>query len=57
VQETLGHSSITLTSDTYTSVILEMQNKAADAVADLIPRQSRRNTRNRIKRTQSEHGT
>jgi integrase len=44
VQETLGHSSITLTSDTYTSVILEMQNKTADAAAHLLPRQSGRNT-------------
>ena len=38
VQETLGHSTIALTSDTYTSVILELQRENADAVADLIPR-------------------
>ncbi|ADL49620.1 MULTISPECIES: site-specific integrase [Micromonospora] len=38
VQETLGHSTIGLTSDTYTSVILELERGSADAVADLIPR-------------------
>jgi integrase len=38
VQETLGHATIALTSDTYTSVILELQRSNADAVANLIPR-------------------
>jgi len=38
VQETLGHSTMALTSDTYTSVILELQRENADAAADLIPR-------------------
>jgi len=38
VQEILGHSTIALTSDTYTSVILELQRENADAAADLIPR-------------------
>lgn len=38
VQETLGHSTIGLTSDTYTSVILELERGSADAAADLIPR-------------------
>jgi integrase len=38
VQETLGHATLALTSDTYTSVILELQRSNADAVADLIPR-------------------
>jgi integrase len=38
VQETLGHSTIGLTSDTYTTVILELERGSADAVADLIPR-------------------
>jgi integrase len=38
VQETLGHSTLGLTSDTYTSVILELQRVNADAAADLIPR-------------------
>ncbi|MFG1779062.1 tyrosine-type recombinase/integrase [Micromonospora sp. NPDC049048] len=41
VQETLGHSTISLTSDTYTSVILELERGRADAVADLIPRDNR----------------
>ncbi|MEV6520061.1 tyrosine-type recombinase/integrase [Micromonospora chalcea] len=38
IQETLGHSNIAITSDTYTSVILEFQRAHADAAADLIPR-------------------
>jgi integrase len=38
VQETLGHSTLALTSDTYTSVLLEFQRANADAAADLIPR-------------------
>ncbi len=39
VQEMLGHSSITLTSDTYTSVLPEVAREAAEAAARLIPRQ------------------
>jgi integrase len=44
IQETLGHSSITLTSDTYTSVIheLEVERAKADAAAALVPRTHRR---------------
>ncbi|HET8660366.1 MAG TPA: tyrosine-type recombinase/integrase [Micromonosporaceae bacterium] len=38
VQETLGHATLGITSDTYTSVILELQRANADAAADLIPR-------------------
>jgi integrase len=38
VQETLGHSNIAITSDTYTSLILELRRGHADAAADLIPR-------------------
>jgi integrase len=38
IQEVLGHSTIAITSDTYTSVILEFQRSHADAAADLIPR-------------------
>jgi integrase len=38
VQETLGHSSITLTSDTYTSVYPAVASAAADAAAALVPR-------------------
>ncbi|WP_232075861.1 tyrosine-type recombinase/integrase [Phytohabitans suffuscus] len=38
VQETLGHSNLAITSDTYTSVLLEFQRTYADAAADLIPR-------------------
>jgi hypothetical protein len=34
----LGHSNIAITSDTYTSVLLEFQRSHADAAADLIPR-------------------
>ena len=38
VQETLGHSTLALTSDTYTTVILELHRANADAAAQLIPR-------------------
>jgi hypothetical protein len=38
VQETLGHSSVTLTADTYTSVFHDVSASAAEAVAALIPR-------------------
>jgi integrase len=41
VQEMLGHSSITLTSDTYTSVLPEIARAAAENTASLIPRASR----------------
>jgi integrase len=40
IQEVLGHSTIGLTSDTYTSVILELRRPNADAAADLIPRKA-----------------
>jgi integrase len=43
VQELLGHSSITLTSDTYTSVIaeLDVERAKAEAAAALVPRRPR----------------
>lgn len=41
VQE-LGHSSITITSDTYTSVLPEVARKAAEDAAKLVPRQAAR---------------
>jgi integrase-like protein len=44
VQEMLGHSSITLTSDTYTSVLPEVAREAAEAAARLIPRQKAKRT-------------
>jgi integrase len=40
VQETLGHAQMSMTSDTYTSVLLELRTATADAAADLIPRMS-----------------
>jgi hypothetical protein len=38
VQETLGHSTISLTLDTYTSVYTEVAAEAAEAAAALVPR-------------------
>ncbi|MBV9023035.1 MAG: hypothetical protein JO362_04385, partial [Streptomycetaceae bacterium] len=38
IKETLRHSTITLTSDTYTSLLPEVDKAAADAAAKLIPR-------------------
>ncbi|MFG1995630.1 tyrosine-type recombinase/integrase [Actinoplanes sp. NPDC048988] len=40
IQEVLGHSTIGLTSDTYTSVILDLRRPNADAAANLIPREA-----------------
>lgn len=40
VQEMLGHSSITITSDTYTSVLPQVARAAAQAAADLVTRRS-----------------
>ncbi|GAB3494011.1 site-specific integrase [Amycolatopsis cihanbeyliensis] len=39
VQDMLGHSSITITSDVYTSVLPDVAREAAEAAARLIPRQ------------------
>lgn len=44
VQEMLGHSSYTLTSDTYTSVLPEVAREAAEAAARLVPRRKGRRT-------------
>lgn len=41
VQEMLGHSSITITADTYTSVLPQVARAAAQAAADLVPRAAR----------------
>ncbi len=43
VQETLGHSSITITSNTYTSIIaeLDVERAKAEAAAALVPRRRR----------------
>jgi hypothetical protein len=38
IQETLGHSSITITADTYASVLPEVSRAAAEAAAQLVPR-------------------
>lgn len=38
VQDMLGHSSITITADTYTSVLPEVAYEAAEAVVRLVPR-------------------
>ncbi|XVU25334.1 hypothetical protein ACQPZJ_50565 [Actinoplanes sp. CA-054009] len=40
IQEVLGHFTIGLTSDTYTSVILELRRPNADAAPNLIPREA-----------------
>lgn len=41
VQETLGHSSVVLTANTYTSVYTEVATAAAEATARMVPRQVR----------------
>ncbi|WP_422070592.1 tyrosine-type recombinase/integrase [Streptomyces orinoci] len=45
VQEMLGHSSITITSDTYTSVLPQVAKDAAEAAARLVPRARREGVR------------
>jgi integrase len=40
VQETLGHSALSTTSDVYTSVLPEVARQAADAVAAIVPRRN-----------------
>ena len=40
VSEQLGHSSLAITADTYTSVLPAVAHAAADAVAGIIPRTS-----------------
>ncbi|MDT5047487.1 MAG: hypothetical protein QOG75_3361 [Mycobacterium sp.] len=44
IQELLGHATMALTSDTYTSVILELHRTSADAAATLIPATTPRNS-------------
>ena len=41
VQDILGHSSITITSDTYTSVLPQVARSAAEATAGMMPRAPR----------------
>jgi site-specific recombinase XerD len=41
VQETLGHSNIALTANTYTSVYPEVATAAAEATARMVPRARR----------------
>jgi hypothetical protein len=41
VQDMLGHSSITITSDTYTSVLPQVARSAAEATAGMVPRAAR----------------
>ena len=40
VSEMLGHSSISITADTYTSVLPEVAREAAEAAARLVPRKT-----------------
>jgi integrase len=48
VQDLLGHSSIVITADTYTSVLPDIQRRCADATADLVLAAAHR-TRKKIK--------
>ena len=45
VSETLGHSTLGLTADTYISLYQEVATAAAEAAAALVPRASRRDRR------------
>jgi integrase len=51
VQGQLGHASIVLTSDTYTSVLPELHHEAAEATARLVLTTARRTGRRLRKRT------
>ena len=48
LQDLLGHSSIVVTADTYTSVLPQIQRRCADATAQLVLNAARR-TRKKIK--------
>jgi hypothetical protein len=49
VQEQLGHTSIVLTADTYTSVLLELHFKVAEATARLVLKAAARNPGHRYR--------
>jgi integrase len=55
VQDQLGHASIVLTADTYTSVLPESQRRAAAATAELVLTAARA-VRKRIKQRRNEYG-
>lgn len=62
VQEMLGHASIAITADTYTSVLPEVAREAAEAAARLVPRErptswSRPSSDPQISNSQSSSGT
>lgn len=40
IQETLGHSALAVTSDTYTSVLPEIARNAAEATVAVVPRRT-----------------
>lgn len=46
VSEQLGHSSLAITADTYTSVLPAIAQAAADAVAGIVPRGRRASVQN-----------
>ena len=48
LQDLLGHSSMVVTADTFTSVLLQIQRRSADATAQLVLNAARR-TRKKIK--------
>lgn len=59
VQDLLGHSSIVVTADTYTSVLPHVQRHCADATADLVltaARRTRKRSRTEAARTASAVG-
>jgi hypothetical protein len=54
LQDLLGHSSIVVTADTYTSVLPQIQRRGADATAQVVlnaARRTRKNIRPRPART------
>jgi hypothetical protein len=55
VQDQLGHASIVLTADTYTSVLPESQRRAAAATAELVLTAARA-VRKQIKKRRNEYG-
>jgi integrase len=55
VQEQLGHTSIVLTADTYTSVLMILHFKVAEATARLVLAAAARNPGNRYRRRKTGH--
>jgi hypothetical protein len=59
LQDLLGHSSIVVTADTYTSVLRQIQRRCADATAQLVlnaAHRTRKKIKNKARRNRPDRG-